>query len=90
MNSHDLSPKDASRHTSERNRSVEFELDPADFERARRGFIASHPTGQIADDNGRRVSDISAYAFLQTEPLTQCIQLCGVMLSSMPIMAYSK
>ncbi|GDX26534.1 beta-lactamase-like protein [Actinomycetes bacterium] len=68
MNSHDLSPKDASRHTSERNRSVEFELDPADFERARRGFIASHPTGQIADDNGRRVSDISAYAFLQTEP----------------------
>jgi len=68
MNSHDLSPKDASRHTSERNRSVEFELDPADFERARRGFIASHPTGQITDDNGRRVSDISAYAFLQTEP----------------------
>ncbi len=66
MNSHDLKPKDASRHTSERNRSVEFELDPADFERARRGFIASHPTGQITDGNGRRVSDISAYAFLQS------------------------
>jgi alkyl sulfatase BDS1-like metallo-beta-lactamase superfamily hydrolase len=68
MNSHDLTPKDASRHTSERNRSVEFELDPADFERARRGFIASHPTGQITDGNGRRVSDISAYEFLQSEP----------------------
>ena len=68
MNSHDLSPKNASRYTSERNRSVEFELDPADFERARRGFIASHPTGLITDDNGRRVSDISAYEFLQTEP----------------------
>ena len=58
-------PKPASAHTRARNAAATQPDDPGDFERARRGFLAAHPTGRIDDEQGRRVIDISRYAFLQ-------------------------
>ena len=62
-----LEPKDASAATRARNRAVSFDLEPADFDRARRGWLASIPGGLVVDDQGRRVSDISRYEFLQDD-----------------------
>lgn len=58
------SPKPASDHTRRRNSDIVVDLDPADFDRARRGFIASIPDGRVTDQQGRRVWDISRYGFL--------------------------
>lgn len=60
----DLDPKEASPHTRDHNRGVTFRLDDADFDRARRGFVAAIPGGAVVDEQGRRVSDISRYDFL--------------------------
>ncbi len=57
-------PKPASEHTRRRNTDIVVDLDPADFDRARRGFISSIPDGRIVDPQGRRVWDISRYDFL--------------------------
>ncbi|MFM8650368.1 MAG: alkyl/aryl-sulfatase, partial [Actinomycetota bacterium] len=62
-----LEPKDASAATRDRNRAVSFDLESADFDRARRGWLASIPGGLVVDDQGRRVSDISRYEFLQDD-----------------------
>jgi alkyl sulfatase BDS1-like metallo-beta-lactamase superfamily hydrolase len=60
----DPSPKPASEHTRARNAASFTALDPADFDRARRGFVASLADTNITDPQGRRVSDIGRYAFL--------------------------
>ena len=60
-------PKDATEHTRVANRSVTFDLDPADFDRARRGWIASLDDVVIKDSQGRRASDVSRYGFLDGE-----------------------
>ena len=45
-------PKDATEHTRTANAPVELGFDPADFERASRGLVATHPTGQISSPFG--------------------------------------
>jgi alkyl sulfatase BDS1-like metallo-beta-lactamase superfamily hydrolase len=55
--------KPATTHTQQRNQACTVPHDPGDFERAGRGFIASHPTGRIEED-GRKVSDVNDYTFL--------------------------
>ncbi|MFM8562334.1 MAG: alkyl/aryl-sulfatase [Acidimicrobiia bacterium] len=60
----DPSPKPASEHTRARNAASLTALDPADFDRARRGYVASLTDTNITDPQGRRVSDIGRYAFL--------------------------
>ncbi|MEY2643217.1 MAG: hypothetical protein RLZZ368_1864 [Actinomycetota bacterium] len=67
MSNPDLDPKPATVHTAERNRGATRPDDPGDFERARRGFIASIPDGKVLDAQGRRVSDISRYEFLRDD-----------------------
>ncbi len=57
-------PKDATAHTRSLLGSVQFDLDPADFDRAKRGRIATHPTGRIDGPRGNAVWDINRYAFL--------------------------
>lgn len=59
------SPKPASVHTKQHNASVRPPTDPADFERAQRGHIASHNTGVIVDSAGRVVTDVTKYEFLE-------------------------
>ena len=59
------SPKDATFHTLQANASVSFELDAADFERARRGLIAQHPTGRI-DGTYAPAWDINRYDFIES------------------------
>lgn len=60
-------PKVATDHTRRQNTNISVDLDPADFDRARRGFVASIPDGRILDPQGRRVWDISRYDFLSGE-----------------------
>jgi alkyl sulfatase BDS1-like metallo-beta-lactamase superfamily hydrolase len=60
----DSSPKPATAHTQALNATAATPLDPADFDRARRGFIASIESGLVTDSAGRRASDISRYGFL--------------------------
>ena len=55
--------KPATLHTKNRNAAASVPTDEGDFERARRGFIASHPTG-LLEHNGFKVTDVSAYGFL--------------------------
>ncbi len=62
----DNAPKAASEHTRARNAAATTPTDPGDFERVRRGFVASHATGRIVDGQGRTVSDIGRYGFLTT------------------------
>lgn len=57
-------PKDATEHTRVANSRVFPPSDDADFERARRGLVAAHPTGKIVDEQGRHVWDIARYEFL--------------------------
>ncbi len=40
-------PKDATAHTKAANAPVDLGFDEADFERAARGLVATHPTGVI-------------------------------------------
>ncbi len=63
----DRRQKDATSHTRDRNRSQEFDLDPADFDRARRGWIASLDDVHIRDSEGRTSSDIGRYTFLDED-----------------------
>ncbi|NDE80532.1 MAG: MBL fold metallo-hydrolase, partial [Actinobacteria bacterium] len=63
----DPSSKPATTHTRALNASAATPLDPADFDRARRGFIAAIESGVINDSAGRRASDISRYGFLSDD-----------------------
>jgi len=65
MNSPDYSSKPASEHTRAFNSSAATPLDPEDFTRAQRGFIAALEDTRITDAQGRQASDIGRYAFLQ-------------------------
>ncbi|MFN5601169.1 MAG: MBL fold metallo-hydrolase [Acidimicrobiaceae bacterium] len=56
--------KPATVHTQQQNAMVSVIDDQADFERASRGFIASHPTGHIVDELGRTVINVNNYDFL--------------------------
>ncbi len=56
-------PKPATPHTRRANSGVQFDLDPADFERASRGLVARHPTGRIEGRYGP-AWDLGRYAFL--------------------------
>ena len=57
--------KPATDHTRRRNSAVTVIDEPADFDRASRGFIASHPTGHIVDAHGRTVVNRNNYGFLE-------------------------
>ncbi|MFZ9083870.1 MAG: alkyl/aryl-sulfatase [Ilumatobacteraceae bacterium] len=63
----DISQKDATVHTSSFNRSQEFDLDPADFDRAKRGWIASLEDVHVRDSQGRTASNIGRYDFLDAD-----------------------
>ena len=65
MNSPDYTPKPASEHTRAFNSSAATPLDPEDFARAQRGFIAALEDTKITDALGRQASDIGRYDFLQ-------------------------
>ena len=58
-------PKDASTHTRAHMESVHFDFDGSDFERARRGLLATHPTGRIENANGHPIWDVARYDFLR-------------------------
>ncbi len=53
-------PTDATVHTASANTPVELPFDPVDFERASRGLVAQHPTGQIGG-----AWDINRYDFIE-------------------------
>jgi alkyl sulfatase BDS1-like metallo-beta-lactamase superfamily hydrolase len=57
-------PKDATAHTRAANAAHELGLDPADFDRAERGLIATHPTGVIDGPFGP-VFDVNRHAFIE-------------------------
>ena len=63
----DPRPKDATPHTRDRNRAQTFDLDPADFERARRGYVASLSDVHVTDAEGRTASNIGRYSFLDDD-----------------------
>ena len=65
MNTPDNSAKPASEHTRSINALAETSLDPEDFTRAQRGFIATLEDPRIVDSAGRTTSDIGRYGFLQ-------------------------
>ena len=65
MNSPDYTSKPASEHTRAFNSSAATPLDPEDFTRAQRGFIASLEDTKITDAQGRQAGDIGRYDFLQ-------------------------
>jgi hypothetical protein len=80
MKSPDYTSKPASEHTRAFNGSAVTPLDPEDFTRAQRGFIASLEDTKITDAQGRQAGDIGRYAFLQgdattfpTSPLSRAI-----------------
>ena len=56
-------PKDATHHTAAANAAVTLALDPADFERAARGLVATHPTGRIVEGD-KAVWDTANHAFI--------------------------
>jgi len=64
-----MTPKPATTHTARLNEAaaamVNFD-DPADFERASRGLIATHDTGRIERD-GQMVWDTARHDFLRTD-----------------------
>ena len=57
-------PKPATEHTRIANAPRDLGMDPADFERASRGLIAQHPTGQIQGAWGV-AWDVSKYDFIE-------------------------
>jgi alkyl sulfatase BDS1-like metallo-beta-lactamase superfamily hydrolase len=65
MNSPDYTSKPASEHTRAFNSTAATTLDPEDFTRAQRGFIASLEDTKITDAQGRQAGDIGRYNFLQ-------------------------
>jgi len=65
MNSPDYTSKPASEHTRAFNSSAATPLDPEDFTRAQRGFIAALEDTKITDAQGRQAGDIGRYDFLQ-------------------------
>ena len=65
MSTPDYSSKPASEHTRAFNSSAATPLDPEDFTRAQRGFIAALEDTKITDAQGRQASDIGRYDFLQ-------------------------
>ena len=65
MSTPDYSPKPATEHTRALNSAAVTPLDPADFTRAQRGFIASLENTKITDSQGRQAGDIGRYEFLQ-------------------------
>ena len=65
MSTPDYSSKPASEHTRVFNSSAASPLDPEDFTRAQRGFIAALEDTKITDAQGRQASDIGRYDFLQ-------------------------
>ena len=65
MKSPDYTSKPASEHTRAFNGSAATPLDPEDFTRAQRGFIASLEDTKITDALGRQAGDIGRYDFLQ-------------------------
>jgi alkyl sulfatase BDS1-like metallo-beta-lactamase superfamily hydrolase len=65
MSTPDYSSKPASEHTRALNGSAASPLDPEDFTRAQRGFIASLEDTKITDAQGRQAGDIGRYDFLQ-------------------------
>jgi len=54
----DPSSKPATEHTPARNGAPCTTLDPADFDRARRGFVAALADTNVTDAQGRTASDI--------------------------------
>ncbi len=58
-------PKAATPATQALNESRRVDLDPADFERARRGLIAKHPGGVIGE-GGAVVWDVSRHDFVRS------------------------
>ena len=65
MSTPDYSSKPASEHTRALNGSAASPLDPEDFTRAQRGFIASLEDTKITDALGRQAGDIGRYDFLK-------------------------
>ena len=65
MSTPDYSSKPASEHTRALHASAASPLDPEDFTRAQRGFIASLEDTKITDALGRTAGDIGRYDFLQ-------------------------
>ena len=63
-------PKDATDHTRRANEPVELGFDPADFERASKGLVATHPTGAIESGTSGGhgvVWDINRYDFIERD-----------------------
>ncbi len=63
-------PNPASDHTVAANARVAATLpldDPADFERATRGQVATHPTGVIERADGRAAWDVNAHDFVREQ-----------------------
>jgi alkyl sulfatase BDS1-like metallo-beta-lactamase superfamily hydrolase len=56
--------KPASSHTRERNHHVAFDLDPDDFVRVDRGFVAALKDGLVTDERGRPVWDSGRYDYI--------------------------
>ncbi len=63
-----LEPKEASAHTARANARVAdgLRLDSTDFDFARRGLVAQHPTGVIEGPHGT-AWDVTRYRFIQPE-----------------------
>ncbi len=57
-------PKDATANTRAANAPRSFDFDPADFDRAERGLLATHPTGVIDGPFGP-VFDVHRHAFVE-------------------------
>jgi alkyl sulfatase BDS1-like metallo-beta-lactamase superfamily hydrolase len=57
-------PRDATEHTRASNATRVLPFDDADFERASRGLVATHPTGVIETPFGV-VWDVNRYAFIE-------------------------
>ncbi|MDY7106188.1 MAG: alkyl sulfatase dimerization domain-containing protein [Actinomycetota bacterium] len=58
-------PKPATSHTRQHNAAVMVPSDDADWERARRGLVAQHPSGQIEGPVGH-AWDLTRYGFLDS------------------------
>ncbi|MEK9839427.1 MAG: MBL fold metallo-hydrolase, partial [Ilumatobacter sp.] len=63
-----IEPKDATAHTRQITEPRLPDMDPEDFDRASRGLIAQHPTGQIEGAWGV-AWDVSRYAFVNESEL---------------------
>ncbi|MGI9601906.1 MAG: alkyl/aryl-sulfatase [Acidimicrobiales bacterium] len=60
-------PKPATHHTVEAQRRVaaSMSFDEADFDRATRGLVATHPTGRIERPSGQMVWDVNTHDFVR-------------------------